>query len=642
LLVFISVSVKGQVYQLMTQYGYEAKRMNFDSTLQIPTVCGVPTLKSVVLPTKKAAIAFDSCNNRFYTYNPKTQTWSQVSGGSSTDTTSLSNRINQKVDSLTKSNDTVYYWKSGTKYFAFKDSDVTPTLQQVTDAGATTTNTIEINALSSLLKLGYWNLTGSGIYYPIKEVDVNGGEFYVKTIDGDGGVYPELKIATDGSTNTYAKLDAASLELKGTTGEAAVQLRKQNQATTAVTDTLYFPDNDGALDTIATMRYARGMKIDTTGAFLISVSQPNDSTLTFQKGATATSYTIRTAVAVSATRLVTAVFNNSGSTIPKGSVIYINGRHSSNLPTIALAQANNEENSYTTYALVENDILDQSSGVVIQAGTITNLNLPTSSYTDGQVLYLSPTVAGGYTTTKPLAPSHIVKIGTVTRAHPTFGTIQLKIENAWQLDELSDVSIPVVPADSVLLQFSRVDSLWHDVSVTAAIGNNYIKPADTSVFQRKNIAAYSFKANATNAAANVTDQAYYNPGVQTYSGTITWTGTTAPSGTTNHSYNWQRIGNMVTLNIILNYGTAGSALTAVSMALPADCPAPKEASGLGAASDILYFATGQMTTATNASNSNLNRAGLRVNAADTGNEIFVSTSSGAYRFVNITVQYFVN
>jgi hypothetical protein len=156
------------------------------------------------------------------------------------------------------------------------------------------------------------------------------------------------------------------------------------------------------------------------------------------------------------------------------------------------------------------------------------------------------------------------------------------------------------------------------------------------------VAAYTFKANNTNAAANATDQVFRDPGVQTYTGTITWTGTTAPSGTTNHSYNWQRIGNMVTLNITLNYGTAGSALTAVNMALPADCPAPKEQSGLGAANDILYFATGQMTTATNTSNSNLNRAALRVNGADTGYEVFVSTSSGAYRFVNITVQYFVN
>jgi len=166
--------------------------------------------------------------------------------------------------------------------------------------------------------------------------------------------------------------------------------------------------------------------------------------------------------------------------------------------------------------------------------------------------------------------------------------------------------------------------------------------SDTTVFQRKNIAAYSFKANATNAAANVTDQAYYNPGVQTYSGTITWTGTTAPSGTTNHSYNWTRIGNLVTLNITLNYGTAGSALTAVTLALPADCPTPKEQSGLGAANEILYFGTGQVTTASTATNSNLVRAFLRVNAADNGYELGMSTSSAAYKNANITIQYFVN
>ena len=69
----VSLISKGQVYQEMPQYGYRANRMAFDSTLSIPTVCGVPTLKSNV--TKKAAIAFDSCNNKFYKYNPKTLAW---------------------------------------------------------------------------------------------------------------------------------------------------------------------------------------------------------------------------------------------------------------------------------------------------------------------------------------------------------------------------------------------------------------------------------------------------------------------------------------------------------------------------------------------------------------------------------------
>ena len=68
LLFFICKLGTAQVYQLMPQYGYDAKRFNFDSTLSIPTTCGVPTLKANL--TKKAAIAYDSCNKRFYYYDP--------------------------------------------------------------------------------------------------------------------------------------------------------------------------------------------------------------------------------------------------------------------------------------------------------------------------------------------------------------------------------------------------------------------------------------------------------------------------------------------------------------------------------------------------------------------------------------------
>lgn len=112
-----------QVYQSMPQYGYgPVKRFDVDSTLTIPTVCGVPTLKSNLV--RKSAIAFDTCNNRFYTYNSKTLTWSQVTGGGggSTDTTSLSNRINTKIDSLKRSTDSVFAKINGTWYFQYKDS----------------------------------------------------------------------------------------------------------------------------------------------------------------------------------------------------------------------------------------------------------------------------------------------------------------------------------------------------------------------------------------------------------------------------------------------------------------------------------------------------------------------------------------
>jgi hypothetical protein len=207
---------------------------------------------------------------------------------------------------------------------------------------------------------------------------------------------------------------------------------------------------------------------DTANKWISAVSKPNDSSLSFTKGTTVTTYSI--SAVNTAKRLITIVYNKSGATIIKGSVIYIDGAHSSNLPTIALAQANNESTSAYTYGLVETDIPDNNQGTVIQSGIITNLNLPTSTYTDGQTLYLSPTVAGGYTLTKPLAPNHYVAIGTITRAHPTLGTIQIAIRNGFQLDELSDVLIPLVPNDSTVLQFSRVDSLWHAISPTNVIG----------------------------------------------------------------------------------------------------------------------------------------------------------------------------
>lgn len=215
---------------------------------------------------------------------------------------------------------------------------------------------------------------------------------------------------------------------------------------------------------------------DTINKWVTNVYKVNDSTIAVLKNGVVSNIVINPPVK----RLVTNVYNNTASTITKGSVVYISGRHSSNLPTIALAEANNEANSYRTFALVQDDIPTSSSGVVVQAGNIDNLNLPTSTYTDGDILYLSPTVPGGYTLVKPLAPFHICKLGSVTRAHPTLGSIEIKIENGWQLDELSDVSIAAVPLDSTILQFSRVDSLWHDVNPTTAMGNRFVKPTDTA------------------------------------------------------------------------------------------------------------------------------------------------------------------
>lgn len=76
ILLLFYCGANAQVYQLMPQYGYRAKRMIFDSTLQIPTTCSTPTLNSNIYT--QGAIAIDSCNNSLYFYNPKNSSWGKV------------------------------------------------------------------------------------------------------------------------------------------------------------------------------------------------------------------------------------------------------------------------------------------------------------------------------------------------------------------------------------------------------------------------------------------------------------------------------------------------------------------------------------------------------------------------------------
>ncbi len=111
--------------------------------------------------------------------------------------------------------------------------------------------------------------------------------------------------------------------------------------------------------------------------------------------------------------LITVVRNDTGSTIPEMSVVYINGAQG-DTPRITLALAGNEGSSSKTYGLVVNDITTGNKGTVIVNGTLRNLNTNSqfSSVSEGTALWLSPTVSGGMTTTKPYAPDHSVFIGT--------------------------------------------------------------------------------------------------------------------------------------------------------------------------------------------------------------------------------------
>jgi hypothetical protein len=154
------------------------------------------------------------------------------------------------------------------------------------------------------------------------------------------------------------------------------------------------------------------------------------------------------------------VRNQTGSTLAAGTIVYINGA-TGNRPTVTPAQANNDANSAQTFGFVKTSIANNGFGFVIVRGEVENLD--TSALTEGVQLYLSPTTAGAYTTTKPSAPQHLVYVGIVVRAHPTQGVILAAIQNGYEVEELHNASITSV-ANNDLFVYESATSLWKNKS----------------------------------------------------------------------------------------------------------------------------------------------------------------------------------
>lgn len=170
-------------------------------------------------------------------------------------------------------------------------------------------------------------------------------------------------------------------------------------------------------------------------------------------------------VAGQAGTLVREVKNTTGATLTKGTIVYINGANG-NKPTVAKALATSDATSAQTFGFLQSDIPNNSVGFAVAVGDL--MGLDTSAITEGTQLYLSSTVAGEYTTTKQVAPSHLVYVGIVTRSHPTLGQIEVKIQNGYELDELHDVLISG-ETDGQVLQFEGASGLWKNKTLATGL-----------------------------------------------------------------------------------------------------------------------------------------------------------------------------
>jgi len=205
-----------------------------------------------------------------------------------------------------------------------------------------------------------------------------------------------------------------------------------------------------------------------TGTAGVAVMRWNDADGTVDLGMKGSNVTLQIGQ-----EQLTRVVNKTGSNLLEANyqAVKISGAQGNRLK-VALAQANNDANSAETLGIVTETILNNQEGFVTTSGIVRGINttgsLQSETWADGDMLYLSGTIAGQLTNIKPTAPIHTVIMGYVVRAHATQGQIYVKVDNGYELDELHNVSI-TTPANNDLLTYESSTSLWKNKQLTSAI-----------------------------------------------------------------------------------------------------------------------------------------------------------------------------
>ena len=127
--------------------------------------------------------------------------------------------------------------------------------------------------------------------------------------------------------------------------------------------------------------------------------------------------------------------NISGATLSDGQVVMVSGSQGNN-PTIALAQADTVANARKTIGVVTQIIPNNSNGFVTLQGKVRELVLDSGTYTEGDVVYLSSTVAGGLTDIEPDIGVEIGHVLATSNGGNTNGVLSVQINNGASIHEL--------------------------------------------------------------------------------------------------------------------------------------------------------------------------------------------------------------
>ena len=168
----------------------------------------------------------------------------------------------------------------------------------------------------------------------------------------------------------------------------------------------------------------------------------------------------------SATQLQFTALNSTGSTITKGSAVYVSGHTTE---TQVAPADNTSASTMPAFGIVSDDILNGDTGTVIISGEVSGIN--TSAFSDGDELYVG--TAGALTDTKPTGTALIQKIAKVSKAAASGELLVMGAGRTNDLPNLPDGNIWIgdssgVPQDKTLTAGTNVTITEDATTVTIA------------------------------------------------------------------------------------------------------------------------------------------------------------------------------
>ena len=163
------------------------------------------------------------------------------------------------------------------------------------------------------------------------------------------------------------------------------------------------------------------------------------------------------------------VRNNTGSTIPKGTLVSASGAEPSGRIDVAPhSTTGTQDSELRVMGMATANISNGVNGEVISFGTLVGIDtrgdtasaiaVGDETWAEGDILYAHPTVAGKLTKVRP---QHDLAVAFITVRHASTGQIAVRIiPGNHHLEWLHDVAIDGTPADNELLAYNSASSLW--------------------------------------------------------------------------------------------------------------------------------------------------------------------------------------